>query len=202
MCVAKSRSWPSTLQLQSGNCRLGVTTLVSDAQLVSRVLHGDVEAFGQLAARYERSLLGLALANLRDFHEAEDVVQATLLRAFQRLETLRDANSFGSWLIQIARSQVIDSARVRLVRTCGESSYVGADDKEYESFVDNERLLRLIARLPDNERVLVGLRYFDGHSMSEIAAISARRVGTVTKQLSRAMARLRDWYEEETRNAR
>ena len=48
------------------------------------------------------------------------------------------------------------------------------------------------------ERLLIGLRYFDGHSMAEIAALSARPVGTVTKQLSRAVARLRAWWDKET----
>jgi RNA polymerase sigma-70 factor, ECF subfamily len=51
--------------------------------------------------------------------------------------------------------------------------------------------------LPEREAMLIGLRYFDGHSMAEIATISEQPVGTVTKQLSRAIARLRSWYGEE-----
>jgi Sigma-70, region 4 len=61
-------------------------------------------------------------------------------------------------------------------------------DSHTHAWIDNEYLLSLIARLPEPEGVLIGLRYFDGHSMAEIAAISARPLGTVTKQLSRAMA--------------
>ena len=45
--------------------------------------------------------------------------------------------------------------------------------------------------------MLIGLRYFDGLSMAEIASISGQPLGTVTKQLSRAIARLRSWYDEE-----
>jgi RNA polymerase sigma-70 factor, ECF subfamily len=171
--------------------------LETDAQLVARVRDGDVEAFGQLAERYERSLLALALATLRDFHEAEDAVQATLLRAFRRLETLRDASKFGSWLTQIAQCQVIEAVRTRRIPvslSLGDSSQATSDDKNSEAWIDNEQLLGLVARLPEHERVLVGLRYFDGHSMAEIAAISARPIGTITKQLSRAIVRLRSWY--------
>ena len=173
---------------------------MSDAQLVARVRLGDVEAFGQLAERYERSLLALALARLHDFHQAEDAVQETLLRAFRRLETLRDDAKFAPWLVQIAQRQVVDSVRTRQIPIgfpLDASSQTTADDKNPHAWIKNEQLLSLVARLPDHERVLVGLRYFDGQSMTEIAAILARPIGTVTKQLSRAMVRLRSWYKEE-----
>ncbi len=85
---------------------------VSDAEWVARVRQGDVEAFGPLAERYEKTLLAVALAHLRDIHTAEDVVQAALLRAYQRLNTLRDDTKFGPWL---ARTEHIprDSQRVQ-----------------------------------------------------------------------------------------
>jgi RNA polymerase sigma-70 factor (ECF subfamily) len=179
--------------------------LASDAQLVTRVRLGDVEAFGQLAERYERSLLAIALAKLRNFHEAEDVVQATLLLAFRRLETLRDDGKFGPWLIQIAHCQVVEAASARQVPVStflDDSSDRAGDDTNCQAWIENEHLLGLVARLPDHERVLVGLRYFDGQSMAEIAAISARPIGTVTKQLSRAIARLRSWCNKETHDER
>ncbi len=75
----------------------------SDAELVARVRKGDVEAFGPLAERYEKTLLAATIAHMRDIHTAEDVVQASLLRAYQRLSTLRDDSKFGPWLLQIAR---------------------------------------------------------------------------------------------------
>ena len=89
--------------------------MVPDAQLVASVRLGDVEAFGQLAERYERILLAIALAKARDFHEAEDIVQTTLLVAFRRLETLHDERRFGPWLMQIARRQLVEAFRTRRV---------------------------------------------------------------------------------------
>jgi RNA polymerase sigma-70 factor (ECF subfamily) len=175
--------------------------LVPDAQLVARVRLGDVEAFGQLAERYERSLLAIALAKVRNFHEAEDVVQATLLLAFRRLGTLREEGKFGPWLMQIARSQVVEAVRARRIPARiplnGPDRHEG-DDAYTQITIENEHLLSLVARLPQHERMLIGLRYFDGHSMAEIATISARPLGTVTKQLSRAIAHLRSWYDEES----
>ncbi len=178
--------------------------VMSDAELVARVRGGDVEAFGRLVERYERTLLAAALTELHDIHTAEDVVQATMLLAFRRLETLRDAARFGPWLMQIGRRQVVEALRFRRIPLA-----IPLDDSEHEradgatdagniqTWIENEHLLSLVARLPDHERVLIGHRYFDGHSMAEITAITTRPLGTVTKQLSRAIARLRSWWDKE-----
>jgi RNA polymerase sigma-70 factor, ECF subfamily len=174
--------------------------LVSDAQLVASVRLGDVEAFGQLAERYERILLAIALAKARDFHEAEDIVQTTLLVAFRRLETLHDERKFGPWLMQIARRQLVEAFRTRRVPAAlplNDHLHEKGDDASTRVTIENEHLLSLVARLPEREGMLIGLRYFDGHSMAEIASISGQPLGTVTKQLSRAIARLRSWYDEE-----
>jgi len=72
-----------------------------------------------------------------------------------------------------------------------------ACDVAASDWIEKERLLNLISRLPDHERVLIGLRFFDGQSVAEIAQITARPVGTVTKQLSRAIARLRVLFDKE-----
>ena len=174
--------------------------MVSDAQLVASVRLGDVEAFGQLAERYERSLLAIALAKARDFHEAEDIVQTTLLVAFRRLGTLHDECKFGPWLMQIARRQLVEAFRTRRIPAAlplNDHLYEKGDDASARFTIENEHLLSLVARLPEREGMLISLRYFDGHSMAEIASISAQPLGTVTKQLSRAIARLRSWYDEE-----
>jgi len=51
-------------------------------------------------------------------------------------------------------------------------------------------LLAAVMRLPERERQVVTLRYFDGHSVQAVAEITGRPLGTVTRQLSRAYARL------------
>jgi RNA polymerase sigma-70 factor (ECF subfamily) len=174
--------------------------VLSDSELVDRVRSGDVQSFSALCRRYERSVVAIALAELRDIHAAEDVAQATLLLAFQRLSTLTDSSKFGPWLIQIARRQVVDSARRRQLSATAagpESLQLASCDAAATDWIDKEHVLRLIDDLPDHERVLVGLRFFDGHSLAEIAEIVARPIGTVTKQLSRAMARLRSSFDKD-----
>ena len=83
----------------------------SDAELVRRVRRGDVEAFGLLSRRYEKSALAVALARISDLHLAEDVVQEALLLAYRAIETLRDDAKFGPWLMMILRRQIVDAVR-------------------------------------------------------------------------------------------
>jgi RNA polymerase sigma-70 factor, ECF subfamily len=173
--------------------------VTSDAEIVARVRRGDRDAFTALVSRYERSILALALAGVHDLHTAEDVVQATFLRAYQKLASLSDASRFGPWLMQIARNQVIDALRARRVPVTlpAESSQPSRCDNSLDAaWIEREHLLGMVARLPEHERLVLGLRYFDGLSVAAIASATARPVGTVTKQLSRAIARLRDWMAE------
>ncbi|HWL73827.1 MAG TPA: sigma-70 family RNA polymerase sigma factor [Burkholderiaceae bacterium] len=172
--------------------------MASDLELVEQVRRGDVEAFGRLSTRYERSVLAIALVSLRDMHAAEDVAQAALLAAFQRLNTLKDGSKFGPWLMRIARRKVIDAMRCEKLPVGGPAELLlDARLENSSAAVEHEHLLGLTARLPDHERIVIGLRYFDGHSTAEIAAITGKPIGSVTKQLSRAIARLRGWAEED-----
>lgn len=64
-------------------------------------------------------------------------------------------------------------------------------------WIENEHLLELIVRLPEDERQLIGLRFFDNQSPVEIAEIIDRPVNEVTRRISNAVARLRRWWEWE-----
>ena len=64
---------------------------------------------------------------------------------------------------------------------------------------ERQRLLDAVRRLPAHERLAVSLRYFEGRGVHEIAQITGRPVGTVTKQLTRAIERLRSDLRPEAR---
>ena len=169
--------------------------LTSDSELVQRTLQGDIAAFDVVVRRYERSVLSIAMAFLADWHAAQDVSQETFVAAHRSLHTLSQAEKLGPWLMQIARrtSGKWVAARKRLP--------VMAPLDEVSSSPSNEclrsqRLLTAIEHLPEQERLVVTMRFFDGHSSQEIADMTGHPVGTVTKQLSRAYERLRQWLAQ------
>jgi RNA polymerase sigma-70 factor (ECF subfamily) len=170
----------------------------SDADLVLRSQRGDVDAYTLLVRRYEKLVVAAAHHVTRDRHAADDAAQDAFLAAFNSLATLRDRDRFGSWLLAIARNQASRIVRSRVrAEACVPDIALVESPSEARLSETSERLLELVERLPEHERIVVGLRYFRGHTAEEVARITGRPIGTVTKQLSRAHARLEQWLGQE-----
>ena len=91
--------------------------VVSDESvLLSRVEAADPDAFEQVMRRYNQRLFRLALAFMGDASEAEDVLQESYVRAYQRLASFSGRASLGAWLACIVRNTAIDQLRSRRVR--------------------------------------------------------------------------------------
>jgi RNA polymerase sigma-70 factor (ECF subfamily) len=174
--------------------------MAPDAEIVGAVLRGQRDAFATLVARYERGAWAVARRILRDDHAAADSTQQTFLQAYQHLGELRDPERFGVWLMRIARREAIHEARRRarlpdraLEDPNGEPPDIPVAPSGQATALsdDSEELLAALARLPEHERVAVVLRYLDGYSVIEVAEALGRPLNTVTKQLSRGIARLK-----------
>jgi len=74
----------------------------SDAELIKRTLDGDESAFGFLVDKYKGAVHALAYRKIGDFHIAEDIMQDTFLKAYQKLRTLKAPKHFPGWLYVIA----------------------------------------------------------------------------------------------------
>ncbi len=172
----------------------------TDAEIVRLVLQGDREAFATLVARHEKAVWITAWRIVHDEHAALDVAQDAFLHAFQRLPGLRQPELFGAWLLRITRREAI-----RAARTAARLSPCPVDEKREGSYEVVQRdgdaadLVSALARLPEHERLVVCLRYLEGHSVSDIGRVLGRPVGTVTKQLSRGITRLKSLLVEVTR---
>jgi RNA polymerase sigma-70 factor, ECF subfamily len=170
----------------------------SDAQIAAMVCAGDIGIYAVLVRRYERLVRAAVLQTVGDRHLADDLVQDSLLIAFESLSTLRDGERFGPWLLSIARNQAARSFRGasrRETTLADMDALVGGNDTGLGD--QSRELLELVERLPEHERIIVGLKYFGGHTASEIATITSRPIGTITKQLSRAHERLGEWLKQE-----
>ncbi|MEI8383297.1 MAG: sigma-70 family RNA polymerase sigma factor [Planctomycetota bacterium] len=176
------------------------TRVITDLELVDRVRAGDIQAYEQLAERYERSVLAIAQAELRDPQVAQEVTEAVLLQGYRALENLVDGSGFGPWLLKLARRQSIEAVRTMPIPVGADGP--GLSDGELDccdlEWIEHEMLLGLIARLPPDERRLIGLRYFDNHPMPTIAAITGTPVERLEEQISRTVTRLNlRWQREQ-----
>ena len=156
-----------------------------DAQFIQRVLDGDDTAFSALVRKYQRSVHALAWRKVEDFHIAEDITQDTFLKAYQRLSTLKEPQSFASWLYVITANQC--KAWLRKKRTWVQSledtnsaqlekaTYSGHIIEENERMsVETQRevVKKLLAKLQESDRTVITLYYLGGMTYEEISKFS------------------------------
>ena len=167
----------------------------ADKDLVLQTLAGDHEAFGQLVERYERGVCAVIVQIVGDTHQAQDLAQESFVQAYAKLADLRQPAAFGAWLYRIARRSALNWLRKQ--GPVAAPLHDGLSTRSNNGRLDeiSEKLLHVVMTLPRQEQRVVMLRYFEGHSIREVASILERPVSTVTKQLSRARVRLRQRME-------
>jgi RNA polymerase sigma-70 factor, ECF subfamily len=172
---------------------------------MSAIARGDSNALGELYDRYGAILFGLLLRILHDRSEAEDVLQEVFL------QTWRQAGEFDptrgraiAWLATLARSRALDRRRALASRsrTAAEAANEGEDsssDSVLQAMVaeDARRVRRALESIPEAQREVLRLAYFEGLSQSEIAARLVRPLGTVKTHTRLGLLKLRELLGEE-----
>jgi RNA polymerase sigma-70 factor (ECF subfamily) len=173
-------------------------------QWVGRAQQGDQDAFRSLVERHRDRAYGLALRILRSAADAEDAAQEAFVRAWQALPQFRGDASFSTWLYRIVARQSFDRLE-RLKRRreretgLGEAGEIAAGDRRLEPGEEPRarRIERLVGMLPETQRAVVTLFYYEDRSVEQVAAALSLPPNTVKTHLSRARARLRDaWLRE------
>lgn len=167
--------------------------LGSDEVLAARAASGDRAAFDVLVRRFAGPLLAFVMVRIRDRHDAEEVVQESFLRAWGAIEGFDSRRRFSTWLYTIARNQAVSVVRARRPRALGPEP---VDDRPEEPAVSGVWAVASLVLASDAYECL-WLRYVDGRTAGEIAAITGRSVVGVRVLLHRSRARLRVALERE-----
>jgi RNA polymerase sigma-70 factor, ECF subfamily len=173
--------------------------LGDEAQTIARSAEGDPGAFGVLVGRYQEVVFRAAYLIVRDAGAAEDVAQEAFIRAYRQLRTFRQGEPFRPWLLRIVTNLALNEVRARGRRAgllARVASMTGRDPTpaphtQVEAGDDASALLRAIGELPEDDRVVLHLRYFLELPEREIAAAIGKPPGTVKSRLHRAGKRLR-----------
>jgi RNA polymerase sigma-70 factor (ECF subfamily) len=150
-----------------------------DEELARRLQRRDPDAMKDLYDRFGRLAYSVVLAIVRDSAIAEDLVQETFLRVWNRIQAFEPGRgALGPWLLAIARNRAIDHVRSSASRM--DRNAFELDVREHPAlFVDMEREVQntdharviraAIAKLNPNQRKVIELAYYEGLSQTEMA---------------------------------
>ena len=209
--LAQARVAPETAPVVGSG---GATQLPPDepdrdrmVALVRLAQEGDAEAFGQLYDRYVDGVYRFCYHRVSSVSLAEDLTSETFFRALRGISQFRwQGRDFGAWLTTIARNLVTDhykSSRARL-ETVSEAlperddHGPGPEDAAL-AMLTQEALTAALQRLPAEQRDCVVMRFLQGLSIAETAAVLSRSEGAVKQLQLRAVRNLAKWLPREVR---
>ena len=170
---------------------------LEEAEAVSRVQGGDVEAFDLLVRRYMRQAYAVAFRVLGHREDAEDVVQEAFLAALANIRTFDTSRRFGPWLYRIVVTRGLNFRKARSRRATDPLDDAGAASGVPGPLAVAERhelrasISEALAKLPERQRMVVQLFELDGFSGAEIGAMLGISPGTVRWYLHEARQALR-----------
>lgn len=174
-----------------------------DLELVERARGGEAAAFGELVARYQGRILGLAWRVAGSRAEAEEIAQDAFVRAWRALPGFRGESRFSTWLHRITTRVALDRREVvrrRERREVGvEEEFLAGLAAIPEPGVDGDRITArartaLLAGLSEAQRTAVTLHYLEDQSVIEVAQSMNVPENTVKTHLSRARAAMREAF--------
>jgi len=174
-------------------------------QILEDARAGDQHAFGLLLRHHDDRMRALAWKLLGDRDRMDDALQEAYVKAWRSLPGFRLDANFGTWLYRITYNACIDELRRGASRPTPHDFSITAEQPAVTAAgperhaVGADTVARLLASLPDDQRVTVVLVDGEGFDNQTAARILGVAVGTVASRLSRARATLRAGLREEDR---
>ncbi len=174
-----------------------------DRELLARLQHGDEDAFRGLFDRYAPSAKALALRVVRQAHLAEEIVQEAFMAVWKDPAGYDgDRGSVRSWLMGTVHHRAVDLVRREEAhRRRAEASIPHATQEQADHADDVVQAIGLpeerravraaLAELPEEQRRVLEMMYFDGRSQSQIAEATGLPLGTVKSRTLLGMRRMR-----------
>ena len=183
---------------------------LSDEQLVKNYANGDSDAFDTLLARYLQKIYSYILFLVHDDEVADDLFQETFMKAIVTIRQGRyvESGRFSAWLTRIAHNLVIDK-----YRQDRNSNVISNDASDADLFNDaslsditvemkmiTEQSLtdvgRLLKELPDNQKEVLYMRFYQDLSFKEIADATGVSINTALGRMRYGLINLRKMVSE------
>ena len=178
---------------------------ISDQDLVQEVRNGKRQAFTELMRRHQQKIYWTVRRIVVDHAEADDVTQETFVKAFLSLGDFRGDSSFYTWLYRIAVNMSLNAVRKRqVVEYLRESEIINrlfpqqVNPQQEVEFREVESQLQLaVATLPDKQRAVFVMRFFEEMSYEEIGKVLKTSVGGLKANYFHALKKVQEFLSNE-----
>ena len=159
--------------------------------LVKRAQQKDETAYGELIHIHQDSFYRIARSRLYNDEDAADAIQEMLLAGWEKLQTLREAKYFKTWMIRI----LINKCNEILRKKHPTESLEQIPEPYIENVEENIMFISMIQKLSEGTRMVMALYYGDGYTVREISHILEISEDTVKQRLSRGRKEVLKSYE-------
>jgi RNA polymerase sigma-70 factor (ECF subfamily) len=183
-----------------------MAALMSDAELVGRVLAGEQECYQFLVQRHQESLFRVAYSLVLDDDAAADLVQDAFVRAYVSLARCRDPSRFRVWLLATLRNRGLDYLKEKrradlsldIEGVARRAEALGAQtDAQDDRHEMRTALESALARLSEPLREAFVLRHVEQLSVEETASVLGTSISAVKMRVHRAREQLQDWLGDD-----
>ena len=168
--------------------------MTAEKLLIKNLKRGREEAYRQLIEEYGNKLLRTCYLILNDREEAEDVVQETFIKVFNKIDTFKEKSGLYTWIYAIALNLSRDRMRTKQDMLELKDEWIGNDDVELhvEINIDREQLRKEIFEMNSLYKEVLVLFYFEELSIKEISNLLNEKEGTIKSKLSRGRNMLKE----------
>ncbi|MFR9503925.1 MAG: RNA polymerase sigma factor [Rikenellaceae bacterium] len=179
--------------------------IADDAALVDAALEGDQKAFEALVSRYREAIYRLMVTRTGSLHDADDIIQETLIKVYVNLPRYDKRYTFGQWIYTIARNTLVDSRRRRHDDFSLDDRFSISDVKNPSpeqcviNIQDRKLIEASINRLSKTHALLFRMRFIEEYSYEEIAERLKMPLGSVKTNIHRARAKMCQYLLDEVK---
>ena len=176
-----------------------------EATLVRRVQNGDDLAFREVVDRYQSKVFSIIYGILRNHNDAEDIAQQVFAKVYFSIGSFDFRSSLLTWIYKITVNECYDYLRKKKVRKLVyESDFTEEEAQRMERsepgrgqqplldsvIARHDLVVKLLAKVSEEERQLLLLKEVEGHSVEELAAMTGMNENTIKVKLFRARQKL------------
>jgi len=176
----------------------------SDEELLERIRDESSrrDAFSTMVARYRERLYWHIRKIVVVHEDADDVLQNTFLKAWKGLETFKGEAQLYTWLYRIATNESINflnQKRGRQMMSVDDAGHELSQSLHHDAYFSGDKLqLQLqqaILSLPDKQRLVFNMKYFDEMPYDKMSEILGTSVGALKASYHHAVKKIKEWFE-------